>query len=213
MWVIIPHGKGGEAVSEWVGLELSAQRIVRFLMYRRPPGGAGYGYGYGRRGRRADGSSLVSLLLFNLFRQLQQLEHKPPGLLLLLGLNVAVFFFGVPTTTRAVCIWPRVMVGIDLFALRSSLFALRSSHAQTQRSLAFVCQVGDPASFAFRSFAAAFTHADEVHLYYNMSSLIYKGYLLERWVSRIDRAPSDARAHSRFVRSFARLPGRIGTPH
>ena len=53
------------------------------LMYRRPPGGAGYGYGYGRRGRRADGS-LVSLLLFNLVRQLQQLENKPPGLLLLL---------------------------------------------------------------------------------------------------------------------------------
>lgn len=52
-------------------------------MYRRPPGGAGYGYGYGRRGRRADGS-LVSLLLFNLVRQLQQLENKPPGLLLLL---------------------------------------------------------------------------------------------------------------------------------
>ena len=119
------------------------------------------------------------------------------------------------------CIWPRVMVGIDLsslvalrwslFARRTSLVARRSSHAQTQRSLALVRQVGDPASFAFRSFAAAFTHADEVHLYYNMSSLIYKGYLLERWVL-ISLAPSAARAHSRSL-ALTRLPGRIGTPH
>ena len=104
--------------------------------------------------------------------------------------------------------WVLISLRWSLFAGRSSLVARRSSHAQTQRSLALVRQVGDPASFAFRSFAAAFTHADEVHLYYNMSSLIYKGYLLERWVL-ISLAPSAARAHSRSLaltraHSFAR---------
>ena len=38
----------------------------------------------------------------------------------------------------------------------------------------------EPLEFLFRSFAAAFTHADSIHLYANMTSFIYKGYLLER---------------------------------
>ncbi len=37
-----------------------------------------------------------------------------------------------------------------------------------------------PDAFLVRSFLAAFTHADAVHLYANMSSLMYKGYWLER---------------------------------
>ena len=37
-----------------------------------------------------------------------------------------------------------------------------------------------PDAFLVRSFLAAFTHADAVHLYANMSSLMYKGYCLER---------------------------------
>ncbi len=37
-----------------------------------------------------------------------------------------------------------------------------------------------PDAFLLRSFLAAFTHADAVHLYANMTSLVYKGYWLER---------------------------------
>ncbi len=37
-----------------------------------------------------------------------------------------------------------------------------------------------PGAFLTRSFRAAFTHADAVHMYANMSSMIFKGYWLEQ---------------------------------
>ena len=80
MWVRVARVRVG--LANWHNY-VYVHLLCSDLMYRRPPGGAGYGYGYGRRGRRADGS-LASLLLFNLVRQLQQLDYRPPGLLLLL---------------------------------------------------------------------------------------------------------------------------------
>ena len=166
LYSVVTVGEGWERLERagcfWKVPKTPNSRLPFLNMYRRP------GYGYGTAGSRSgyrtyggggggvggygrgqrDRSGLAMSLLISLLQQVSALEHKPPATMLLLAVNVAVFFAHL-TDVRGACIMPSVMVG-------------------------------DPGEFVWRTCAAAFTHADEVHLYYNMSSLIFKGYHLER---------------------------------
>eukprot|EP00239_Pterosperma_sp_CCMP1384_P001944 CAMPEP_0197850258 /NCGR_PEP_ID=MMETSP1438-20131217/14788_1 /TAXON_ID=1461541 /ORGANISM="Pterosperma sp., Strain CCMP1384" /LENGTH=75 /DNA_ID=CAMNT_0043463321 /DNA_START=100 /DNA_END=324 /DNA_ORIENTATION=- len=64
-------------------------------MFQRGMGGmGGYpGMGYNRGRRNQQGMNpMVWFVLMRMYQQYDQMEHKPPGTLALIAVNVAVFF-------------------------------------------------------------------------------------------------------------------------
>lgn len=111
------------------------------------------------RRRRGNGPSpLVMSLLLQIFSQLQRSPYRPPVTIALLAANILVHIHPSPyflvyslSDVRQNCIHPR--------AIASAL-----SHGSLPLN---------------RLVFAGFMHADDVHLYYNMLSLCWKGLQLE----------------------------------
>ena len=109
------------------------------------------GYGgYGGYRRPRDSRGLALSLVMHLAQQYNRLPPNKPPVTTLLLAANVVAFF-VPDVLPAV-----------------SESCINPSKMQA------------PGAFLTRSFRAAFTHADAVHLYANMSSMIFKGYWLEQ---------------------------------
>lgn len=113
------------------------------------PGGRGRRGGYGR------GMDSYAILLFaQLAQQIMQMENKPPVTMMLLAANVAIFFRDLMPEPLQMLIPP----------LQYACLQPRAILKGGQWS---------------RLFWSAWIHADEYHLYYNMSSLLWKGVRLE----------------------------------
>jgi membrane associated rhomboid family serine protease len=111
------------------------------------------------RRRRGGISPMVISLLFQIFQELGRTGYKPPVTIGLLAVNILVhlhpapYFFNIPLTDIGRnCINPRKIV--DAF-----------SH--------------DKEILWNRLFLSSIIHADDIHLYYNMLSLLWKGINLE----------------------------------
>lgn len=108
-----------------------------------------------RQRRRGPSDAYMLLLLAQLVQRIAQLEHKPPVTLGIVAACFLAFYEEVlPPQLRALI--PSVSSG----CLQPYMIF---QNRQWSRVL-----------------WAALLHADEMHLYYNMSSLVYKGVLLER---------------------------------
>ncbi|WIA19520.1 hypothetical protein OEZ85_004129 [Tetradesmus obliquus] len=108
-----------------------------------------------RQRRRGPSDAYMVLLLAQLVQRIAQLEHKPPVTLGIVAACFLAFYEEVlPPQLRALI--PSVSSG----CLQPYMIF---QNRQWSRVL-----------------WAALLHADEMHLYYNMSSLVYKGVLLER---------------------------------
>ncbi|KAF6254631.1 hypothetical protein COO60DRAFT_1703209 [Scenedesmus sp. NREL 46B-D3] len=108
-----------------------------------------------RQRRRGPADAYMMLLLAQLVQRIAQLEYKPPVTLGIVGACFLTFYEEVlPPQLRALI--PSVSKG----CLQPYMIF---QNRQWSRLL-----------------WAAMLHADEMHLYYNMSSMVYKGVLLER---------------------------------
>jgi len=110
-----------------------------------------------RRGKRNGLDLWTIMLLADLFDRISRMEHKPPVTLVIVAANFLLFY--VPT----------VLISCGLYYVSEFclLPAAILSRPFTTETLT-------------RIFLSAFTHADAMHLYYNMSSFLYKGYPLEQ---------------------------------
>ncbi|KAI8465161.1 MAG: hypothetical protein J3K34DRAFT_461543 [Monoraphidium minutum] len=110
----------------------------------------------GRRGGHGRGGldAYLLLLFAQLVQRVAQLEHKPPVTLALMAANAAVFFRDLMPPP-----------------LRDLIPPLSRACLQPRA----VLQGGQWS----RLFWSAWMHADEYHLYYNLSSLLWKGARLE----------------------------------
>jgi membrane associated rhomboid family serine protease len=116
---------------------------------------------YEQRDRRRRGgiSPMVISLLFQIFQELGRTGYKPPVTIALLAVNILVhlhpapYFFNIPLTDIGRnCINPRKIV--EAFSY-------------------------DKEILWNRLFLSSIIHADDIHLYYNMLSLLWKGINLE----------------------------------
>lgn len=114
-----------------------------------------------RNDRRNRGiSPLLISLFFQLFQQLERSPYKPPVTIALLIINVLVHLHPAPyflniylADIQRICIHPRKIV--DSFRYEKKILWPRL-------------------------FLSSIVHADDVHLYYNMLSLCWKGINLEQ---------------------------------
>ncbi|RYY82164.1 rhomboid family intramembrane serine protease, partial [archaeon] len=117
--------------------------------------------GYGRRNQRSPHvSPVVVSLLIQILSQLEKLPYKPPVTLGLLAMNIIAHIHPDPyfldyslTNVRQNCIWPSLIVS-----------SLTNNHSILWNRIVL----------------AGFMHADDMHLYYNMLSLLWKGVQLEQ---------------------------------
>lgn len=122
-----------------------------------------YGHAYRTRGHGGSQQPnyLFWILLARLHQQISELEYKPPVTLALIAVNFGIFFkellpLGlVPELQPLLSLIP----GISAGCLRPAAIFQRRQWG--------------------RLFWAALLHGDEWHLYYNMSSLLWKGVQLE----------------------------------
>ena len=102
-------------------------------------------------------SPMLMMLLMKIYQTYEELPVKPPVTFALVGYNVAAH------------IYPSM-------ALPFSLDQICVSGDALLRALAY----GDAQAALMRVVLSAFAHADDMHLYYNMGSLLIKGVLLEQ---------------------------------
>lgn len=118
-----------------------------------PQFGAGpYGAGRGRRGGGSRGQHTLLSLALLLAQQAAALEHKPPVTLALVAAQ-ALFFLRPDGFEWVPGTRSGCLIPANILRSRSPQWA--------------------------RFFWAPFLHADSLHLYYNMSSLLWKGSQLE----------------------------------
>mmetsp|Transcript_4483 Transcript_4483/g.5885 ORF Transcript_4483/g.5885 Transcript_4483/m.5885 type:complete len:362 (+) Transcript_4483:111-1196(+) len=116
------------------------------------PGSRGYAYG-SQQGQRQ--SMYLLILLGKLLQQIGQLEYKPPVTLFLMAVNVVLY-------------------------LDSSLLPFTSpiQDCCLNPSLILSPETGVTSALS-RLFLSGFLHGSDMHLYYNMASLLWKGVKLE----------------------------------
>eukprot|EP01039_Chlorochromonas_danica_P005660 gene5661-6242_t len=115
---------------------------------------------YGQQRRRNNGISPVILgLLWQIFSQLEHLPVKPVVTIALLGLNILVHVHPYPTFLG----YSLANVGQNCINPRLILSSLLQGKGLLWNRLLL----------------AGFMHADDMHLYYNMLSLCWKGVQLE----------------------------------
>jgi rhomboid domain-containing protein 1 len=111
---------------------------------------------FNQRGTGRRQNNLALVILFDLLQRISQLEHKPPVTLFLIAVNVFMFYPQFLPREIAAQIVPRSLSSACLNA--SWIIQRKQWH---------------------RLILSAFTHADDIHLYYNMLSLLVKGYTIE----------------------------------
>jgi rhomboid domain-containing protein 1 len=113
-----------------------------------------------RNGRPRGLSPILLSLFYQLFQQLQQSDYNPPVTIALLGINIFVHVHPYPE-----------MLGFNLSDIRSNCI-----HPSLMiRSWQFYQVIEWN-----RLLLSSLIHADDIHLYYNMLSLSWKGINLER---------------------------------
>ncbi len=102
-----------------------------------------------------EGCSQVIILMFKLLQQLQGVEEKPPVTILLLVMNIVPHMYDID------------VIGYSLSNIRQNCI-----HPRT-----IVTSLLNPTEHfpLHRIILPAFMHVDDVHLYYNMLSLCWKG--------------------------------------
>lgn len=109
------------------------------------------GFALPRRGRGRNGTDMyLIMLVMQLLGQIQRLERKPPITLFFMAFMAALFFFDRE-------LWPGGLSGPFALCPHAILW-----DGQWMRLI-----------------VSAFIHADQWHLYHNMSSLLWKGMQLE----------------------------------
>ncbi|KAJ1388188.1 hypothetical protein B484DRAFT_459805 [Ochromonadaceae sp. CCMP2298] len=111
------------------------------------------------RGRNRQTSPILISLLFQLYAQLERTGLKPPVTIALLALNILVHVAPSPHVLQ-----------FDLTDLRQNC---------VQPSTIVYALFQDRELLLNRLVLAALIHADDMHLYYNMLSLCWKGVNLE----------------------------------
>ena len=112
-----------------------------------------------RQGRRQDHnlSPMIMMLCMQIYQRYEELPIKPPVTFGLLALNVAAH------------VYPAMVLPYSLDAVCVSASTVLSSLWRS-----------DYESVARRVVLSAIAHADDMHLYYNMGSLLVKGVQLEQ---------------------------------
>ena len=112
-----------------------------------------------RQGRRNDNnmSPMIMMLLMQIYQRYEELPVKPPVTFALVAYNVGAH------------VYPAMVLPYSLDAVCLSSYTFLSAWYRSDWGGVFR-----------RTVLSAFTHADDMHLYYNMGSLLVKGVQLEQ---------------------------------
>ena len=133
----------------------SSQQHNRTTMHRYP----GPRMHVRRQGRRNDNnmSPMIMMLLMQIYQRYEELPVKPPVTFALVAYNVGAH------------VYPAMVLPYSLDAVCLSSYTFLSAWYRS-----------DWGGVVRRTVLSAFTHADDMHLYYNMGSLLVKGVQLEQ---------------------------------
>lgn len=114
-------------------------------------------------GHRGNNAQLIWLLLY-LWGQISAMPNKPPVTLGLIGLQIYAFMMGYgPNVSSFFSSWTTSAGSDDCLSAAKVLNAGLLAPSSIRRIL-----------------LSPFLHADDYHLYYNMTSFLWKGYQLEQ---------------------------------
>lgn len=121
------------------------------------------------RNNRRTTNFYASVLIFQLFQHILELEHKPPATLFFVAINLIIHYLA-----RLKSFVPRELYNLASNLLRITEIRRACLHPRLVLS-----------GHRYRLLVSSFVHADDLHLAYNLTSFLYKGLTLESYLGTL----------------------------